>query len=431
MLGPLKVKRAYYYCGRCGSGSSPFDQQAHLSPRKVTPAAEEVSCQAGLLTNGFAEAAEKILPKQAGLHLSASTVERLTEEAGSRLGGWLEQGFTLGADEHWCWHKDKEGRRIAYLSVDATGVPQQGRKGAKAEGRMPYVAMVYNPPPEKPDPKVQKASAAAALAATGTSEVAGAQAAPQTVFAAPATAAGLGASATTVADRAARSGTENAGPGKPPKKMQARYLAGLYTLPLLGLLLRRQAAQVGMEAAQQWIGLSDGGSGLEDFLQSHFNREDLVLILDFHHPAGRLEELARLSHEGDEASAKGQAEQWCKKLKHEGGEALLACLKAQPPPQGAVARQKYEEMVGYVENHKHKMKYPEYQKKGWYIGSGPVESACKTVVGQRLKLAGMRWGAYGTDNVCHLRALFKSEKGQWDAFWARNLNKRSINHQPK
>jgi hypothetical protein len=37
----------------------------------------------------------------------------------------------------------------------------------------------------------------------------------------------------------------------------------------------------------------------------------------------------------------------------------------------------------------------------------------------------------GTENVCHLRALFKSEKGQWIAFWARSLNKRSIIHQPK
>src|SRR5207253_6896958 len=51
---------------------------------------------------------------------------------------------------------------------------------------------------------------------------------------------------------------------------------------------------------------------------------------------------------------------------------------------------------------------------------GAVESACKTVVGQRLKLAGMRWREHGTDTVCHLRALFKSESGQWQAFWRRS-----------
>jgi hypothetical protein len=399
-----------------------------LSPRKLTPAAEEVVCQAGLLTDSFAEAAAKILPKQAGLHLGESTVERATEDAGDRLGSWWEQGLTLGADVQWCWHKDKEGRRVAYLGVDATGVPQQGPKGSKAEGRMPYVAMVYNPPPEKP----QKQSAATAPEAQPRPTCA---AAP-TVGARQAAAASAPAVAPAVAGVAAepcRPPTADAGgaAGQPPKQMQARYLAGLYTLPLLGLLLRRQAAQVGMEAAEVWIGLCDGGSGLENFLQSHFNRADLQLILDFHHPAGRLEELAKLWHEGDEERAKQQAEGWCKTLKHAGGETLLAQLRALPPPPRKLARQKYDELLGYLENHKHKMNYPEYLEKGWYIGSGPVESACKTVVGQRLKLAGMRWAEFGTDNVCHLRALFKSEKGQWDAFWSRSLNKRSIFHQPK
>jgi hypothetical protein len=34
----------------------------------------------------------------------------------------------------------------------------------------------------------------------------------------------------------------------------------------------------------------------------------------------------------------------------------------------------------------------------------------------------MRWGADGTDSICHLRALFTSSDGQWDAFWQRSLN---------
>lgn len=63
------------------------------------------------------------------------------------------------------------------------------------------------------------------------------------------------------------------------------------------------------------------------------------------------------------------------------------------------------------------MDYPKYRANGWMIGSGPVESACKQVVGGRLKGTGMRWGEEGADAVCHLRALFKGEKGQWAAFW--------------
>jgi hypothetical protein len=64
------------------------------------------------------------------------------------------------------------------------------------------------------------------------------------------------------------------------------------------------------------------------------------------------------------------------------------------------------------------MDYPSYRAKGWQIGSGPVEAACKTVIGRRMKGSGMRWGHEGADAVGHLRALLLSEAGQWDAFWA-------------
>ncbi len=59
-----------------------------------------------------------------------------------------------------------------------------------------------------------------------------------------------------------------------------------------------------------------------------------------------------------------------------------------------------------------------------------MESGCKTVVGQRLKLAGMRWRADGTDEMCHLRALLKSEPSQWEAFCAGNTTsrRREISH---
>jgi hypothetical protein len=50
---------------------------------------------------------------------------------------------------------------------------------------------------------------------------------------------------------------------------------------------------------------------------------------------------------------------------------------------------------------------------GWQIGSGPVESACKTVVGNRLKGGGMRRGEAGTDALCHLRAEYLSEPARW------------------
>jgi hypothetical protein len=373
LFGPLPCQRAYYYCGRCGHGSCPWDQAVGLTARRLTPAAQQVVALAGALGDSFEEAAAAILPRLAALRLSESTVQRTTEDAGARVGECLAQGRTFGPRETWDWHRDARGRRCAYVGIDAVCVPQQGAGGAAAPGRMPYVALVYNPRPDTPKP--------AAGAREG--------AAPE--------------------------------PDHRPR-MQARYLAGLYELDELGLQLRRQAAQVGMEAADLWVGLTDGGSGLEDFVQQSFARPDVVLILDFWHPAEDLGELARLLHPADEEAAQAQAQQWCQTMKHEGGAAVLEQLRSLPPPRRKEVKEKYTEVVRYIGNNVHRMDYPAYLAQGWQIGSGPVESACKSVVGARMKLAGMRWKEPGTDQVCHLRALFKSGPKQWDAFWQPSLN---------
>jgi hypothetical protein len=406
LVGEVHLKRAYYRCSRCRLGLFPFDAKAGLSEHRLTPAAERVVSLTGLICDSFEEAATKALPETTGLQLSESTVQRTTEDAGHRLGKLLDEGCTLGENGRFDWHKDAQGRRCAYVTVDATGVPQQGADGGKAEGRMPYVAMVYNPLPDN-DVRQYQAKQTQASEATTPPE----QGQPQTK------------------NKKRRAKKGNA-PDK-PKRMQARYLAGLYTLAELGVLMRRQAAQVGMEDAEQWLALSDAGSGLADFLRSNFNRPNLVAILDFYHPTGYLERLANVWHGPESEAAKKQTEQWCHKLKHEGGEAVFAELKSLQLPDRVKNSEAYQEALTYFENHKEKMNYPYYLSQGWQIGSGPVESGCKTVVGQRLKLAGMRWREMGTDGVCHLRALFKSAKDQWLAFWARNVNKRSIFYQQK
>ena len=67
---------------------------------------------------------------------------------------------------------------------------------------------------------------------------------------------------------------------------QVRYVCGLTGgLASLGEPLRRQAGQVGMDRADRWIAISDGGSGIEDWLRTHFPRVEAV-ILDFL-PRGR------------------------------------------------------------------------------------------------------------------------------------------------
>ena len=202
--------------------------------------------------------------------------------------------------------------------------------------------------------------------------------------------------------------------GKPG---QVRYVCGLSGgLKVLGESLRNQAAQVGMDRADRWVAISDGGAGIEDWLRVNFARVEAG-ILDFYHVAEYLNEWAKVLHP-DEAEARAVASAWCHRLKHEGGKEVLAGLKPiDVSSRSEAVQEAHRVLLVYFGNQVHRMDYPSYRAKGWLIGSGPVEAACKQVVGQRMKGSGMRWGEAGADAVCHLRALFRSEKTQWDAYW--------------
>jgi len=356
LVGPIRYRRAYYLCRVCGKGLFPFDRDAGMTARDLTPALERVATLAGTVADGFEKGAE-LLEEMAGVRTSEATVERTTEDAGRRLAEAVATGATFGPKADWPWHKDYDGKRCAYVELDATGVRRQASDGTAAEGRMAYVGMVCNPAPEWP------------------------------------------------------------WPDEKPRPMQARYLSGLYPLEDFAPLLRAPAGHVGMDRADRWIGLTDGGAGREARLSENFPRLEVV-ILDFFHPAEKLTALSRLLHPQDEDRAEDQARRWRGLLKDEGGAVLAAVLREWEWPRRPGLRQAAEELIGYLERHAHRMEYPEYLAHGWCIGSGAVESACKTVVGQRLKLAGMRWGEDGAHAVCHLRALYRGEKGQWEAFWA-------------
>lgn len=358
LLGDIGLSRCYYHCRACHQGYVPWDQQLGLNAARLTPAATEVTAIAGVETS-FARSAEVTLRKMSGLRLSESTVERVTEAAGQRLSKLLEAKQTLGPEQAWSWQRDARGQTCAYVSLDATGVRQQGRKGAAAEGKMAYVAMLYNPDSEHDERR------------------------------------------------------------KEPH--QVRYLAGFYELDALGLQLRRQAGQIGWDDAQQQIALSDGGAGLEEFFRKNFPRAEC--ILDFWHAAEYLTELGLARWPDDEPTRTATVQQWCHRLKHEGGQTLVDLLETWDlASASATARKAHADALRYFRNNVHRMDYPRYRANGWQIGSGPVESACGTVVGDRLKGAGMRWGWDGANAVCHLRALYLSQSGQWEAFWRDHPN---------
>lgn len=347
VLGSVRVDRAYYHCRNCHRGHCPRDTRLGLVESDLSRGATEAVALAGTGCS-FAEAATKVLPKLCGLHLSESTVERTTERVGTDLGARLAEGHTFGEPNAWKWSTDAEGQTVAYVSADLTGVGMQGANGAKAEGRMIAVGMVFNA-------------------------------------------------------------------GHPG---HARYVCGM-TGGLEGLAqpLRQQGAQVGMDQAQRWVAISDGGAGIEDWLRLNFPRVEAV-ILDFYHASQHLCDWLKALHPGDATAVGRESAAWCHRLKHEGGAAVLVALtQVDVSNRSEAVQEEHRKVRVYFENQVHRMEYPRYRANGWLIGSGPVEAACKHVINQRLKGTGMRWGEPGADAIGHLRALFRSEKGQWDAYW--------------
>ena len=76
--------------------------------------------------------------------------------------------------------------------------------------------------------------------------------------------------------------------------------------------------------------------------------------------------------------------------------------------------------LGYFEHNTHRMGYARFKSLGMFVGSGAVEAGCKAIVGQRLKLSGMRWSLPGAAGILTLRCLEASDR--WDEIPARASN---------
>jgi hypothetical protein len=82
---------------------------------------------------------------------------------------------------------------------------------------------------------------------------------------------------------------------------------------------------------------------------------------------------------------------------------LLRQLRAWEP-ESAGAREVRRVQLAYFERQQERMRYPDYLRRGFPIGSGAVEGACKHVVADRFKGGGMRWKLETADPVMQLRA---------------------------
>jgi hypothetical protein len=64
-----------------------------------------------------------------------------------------------------------------------------------------------------------------------------------------------------------------------------------------------------------------------------------------------------------------------------------------------------------------------FRDAGHFVGSGAVEAGCKAVIGQRLKLSGMRWSVRGATGIATLRC--QEASGRSEEIWKRSRSQTS------
>jgi hypothetical protein len=131
-------------------------------------------------------------------------------------------------------------------------------------------------------------------------------------------------------------------------------------------------------------------------------------ILDYYHLAENIYAFGKAIKNNDEKLYTPWAESLLYMLRNERKDEALLSLKEH---EGKT----YPGLVNphtYIKNNYEKVDYAEYRRQGLYIGSGPMESANKTVVHKRCKQPGMRWNVPRVQGVLSLRG--KWESGRWE-----------------
>jgi hypothetical protein len=190
-----------------------------------------------------------------------------------------------------------------------------------------------------------------------------------------------------------------------------------------GRLMRRDAGRVGLDKADDKVGVVDGS----EWIKNQIQRRGLPLDdlgLDFYHLAENAHKARRAVYgEEDPKDEKAPGNAWVGRLlhmaKHEGYEKLrdeIQRWKAGLP--GASQSKAGELLLNYVTDRREMIQYPKFQEMGRQIGSGPTESMCKATT-QRIKGRGMRWDGDNAESIMALEALEQS--GGWDAYWDAQL----------
>jgi len=196
-------------------------------------------------------------------------------------------------------------------------------------------------------------------------------------------------------------------------RIDKRYVACFDNSQAFGWQLWLEACRCGLREAKEVVYLGDGAGWIRSQYEEHFSKA--TFIIDWYHLEEHVWNCGKLLlGEGTKATAKWVAkvltelwEGWTRKV--------LDYLTRQRKRYRGSKREAIDDLYHYISVNEEQMRYDVFRSKGYQIGSGAAEGACKSVVGKRLKQSGMIWTRLGSSSVLALRLVWLN--GRWEQLW--------------
>ena len=157
---------------------------------------------------------------------------------------------------------------------------------------------------------------------------------------------------------------------------------------------------------KETVVLSDGATWIRNMVDEIFHGAQQ--ILDYYHLCENVNDYAKDIFNMNESKYKPWAADVCDALRKSQHEKVLRDLKqfsSKRLGNGTV------NLYTYISNNANNIDYVTYESKGYFIGSGAIESGNKTILQDRLKRAGMRWNVATAQAMLSLKT--KAESGLW------------------
>ncbi|MGO8979853.1 MAG: ISKra4 family transposase [Streptosporangiaceae bacterium] len=353
VLGPVALRRAWYHCARCKHGLAPRHAEPGVTGASMPPGLAAMTSRAGAAVP-FASAAG-LLEDLAGVRLTVKRVERAAEASGAARATASRDRARLIAGRKLVPLPPQPLPDKLYAVIDGTGVPVTGKE---AEGR---------------DGKGEDGRARTRevkLAVFFTRDKVNEEGYP-------------------VRDRASSS-----------------YIATFEPAATFSGLVKAEGIRRGAGHVRQMTIIGDGAAWIWGIATATF--PEATQVAGLYHAREHLHDLARTL----EFMLLDRKDEWLaarlEDLDH--GYIDGICAAARKYPLEGVKKDEADKALHYFENNAPRMRYHWFRQCGPFVGSGVVEAGCKSVIGQRLKQAGMHWTVPGADSIIALRCAEASSQ---------------------